>query len=110
MGGDFEDETADGLCEWANGLGLCEFTIVEKWGDRYVCAGDDRANIEMSFSRFDDSVPEVGGFRMVSYGCNDHRDCTVGYGCGIAFRDKLAAALERDVERLSLYSGQMHLF
>lgn len=111
MGGDFEGETAEGLCEWANGLGLCEFEIVERRGDKYVEARGDKVEITMFFGRFSDSVKGHGGNRIVHCHAFDNRndDC-FGRCMGCDSRDELARALVRDVERLGLYSGQMRLF
>lgn len=111
MGGDFEEETFDGLCEWANGLGLCEFEIVERRGNRYVEARGDKVEITMFFGRFSDSVKGHGGNRIVHYHTFDDRNGdNYGRCMGCDSRDELAAALARDVERLGLYSGQMRLF
>ena len=111
MGGDFEGETAEGLCDWANGLGLCEFEIIERREERYVEARGDKVEITMFFGRFSDSVRGHGGNRIVHCHAFDNRngDC-YGRCMGCDGRDELAAALERDVKRLGLYSGQMRLF
>lgn len=112
MGGDFEGETAEGLCEWANGLGLCEFEIVERHGERYVAVCGDKVEITMlPGGRFADCVTGHEGNAIVYYDAYDNREGNCcGCGMGTDSRDKLAAALERDVERLGLYSGQMRLF
>lgn len=112
MGGDFEEETVEGLCDWANGLGLCEFEIVERYGDRIVAAVGDRVEITMGLGgRFADCVVGHEGNAIVYYDAYDNRkgNCS-GWGMGTDSRDKLARALECDVERLGLYSGQMRLF
>lgn len=112
MGGDFEGETADGLCEWANGLGLCEFEILERYGNRYVAACGDRVEITMlTGGRFADCVTGRAGNAIVYYNAQDDRkgNCS-GWGRAHDSRDELAAAIERDAKRLGLYSGQMRLF
>lgn len=111
MGGDFEGETAEGLCEWANGLGLCEFDIVERSGERRVAVFGKDVEITMYFGRFAESVTGHGGNRIIHYFAQDNRNGGYsGHGMGCDSRDELAAALARDVKRLGLYSGQMRLF
>lgn len=112
MGGDFEGETAEGLCEWVNGLGLCEFEIVERYGNRYVAVCGDKVEITMlPGGRFADCVTGRAGNAIVYYDAKDDRkgNCS-GWGMGSDSRDELAAAIERDAKRLGLYSGQMRLF
>lgn len=112
MGGDFEDETVDGLCDWANGLGLCEFEIIERYGNRYVAVCGGKVEITMlTGGRFADCVVGHEGNAIVYYDAYDNRkgNCS-GWGMGTDSRDKLARALERDVERPGLYDGQMRLF
>lgn len=111
MGGDFEDETVEGLCDWANGLGLCEFEIIERYGDRIVAVCGKDVEITMRFGRFAESLTGHGGNRIVNYSTLDNRKGDyLGHGMGSDSRDELERALVRDVERLGLYNGQMRLF
>lgn len=111
MGGDFEDETIEGLCEWANGLGLCEFEIVERYDRQFVAVFGKDVEITMYFGRFADSVAGHRGNRIVHYGTFDNRKGDYyGKSMGCDSRDELEAALAHDVERLGLLCGQMRLF
>ena len=103
MGGDFEGETAEGLCE---------FEILERYGNRYVAACGDKVEITMlTGGRFADCVTGRAGNAIVYYNAQDDRkgNCS-GWGRAHDSRDELAAAIERDAKRLGLYSGQMRLF
>ena len=110
-GGDFEGMSIEELCDWANGLGVCRVGIVEEFGKPCVKASGEKVHITMSFSRFLESVPEVGGFRAVSFDTFDDRDghCC-GYGCNISFLDKLERSIVCWVDRLDLRDDQLRLF
>lgn len=111
VGGDFEGMTIDELCAWANGLGACRFGIVEEFGKLRVKASGKKVSITMSFSRFLDSVPKVGGFRAVAFDTFDDRD---GHCCGCGRNIAFLGELERDIalwaDRLDLCDDQLRLF
>lgn len=111
VGGDFEDMSIEDLCAWANGLGVCRFDIVEEFGKPHVKAVGKKVSIAMTFGRFYDSVPKVGGFRAVLFDAfDDRKGGCCGYGFGTAFLDNLERSIVCWSDRLGLCDGQLRLF
>lgn len=111
MAGDFEDMTIEELLDWANGLGVCEFSMGEYAGRPAVKASRRNVEISMCLSRFCDSVEKWGGCRMVSFDWTDKRGGGFsGGGAGYATMAELQPRVEAVAEQLGLFSGQMSLF
>lgn len=110
--GDFERMTIERLCEWANGLGLCEFEVADDvaFGKVARAKCDKKVSMELHLSRYSEDAMFHGGRMHASVYWQDRRKGYEGGGNGDVTLDGFESMLRATAKRLGIGSGQMRLF